>query len=97
MKSVKEIKDFKDRNRTASINAQQDYNLFVINALIGITERIDAMEHPTTRVEHVGTYAPITTEERAAMIKALRWACDHGLAAMDVMSAITRLENGGDL
>lgn len=101
MKTAKQIKDFKDRNRTASINAQQDFNLFVIDTLIGITERMDAMEQPP-KVACVENVTPITDEqrdaiERAAMINALTWAEAEGITKIAVRAAITCLKNGGEL
>ena len=115
MKTVKEIKDFRDRNRRGSITElQQDFNSFSIDALIGITERLEATEQPpkvawtgdvgSGRITSIGGQV-VADIERAAMIKALRWAdrwltgdvgvvdgCPCGLC-----SAITRLENGGEL
>ena len=88
-------------------------------SLIAVMERLDAMgqppkvawveDEPRTRVEYIGTYAPITVEERkdierAAMIKALRWSannatCGHTLCSgMRVIAdGVRRIENGGEL
>jgi hypothetical protein len=113
MKTVNEIKDARAAEITCD-GDQDDANRFIFDALIGITERLDAMEQPPkvawmdkeprTRVECIGTYAPITDEqrkaiERAAMIKALRWALNTFpmLTRDQVRDAITRLENGGEL
>ena len=74
------------------------------DCVFAVMARIDAMKQPP-KVAWVENIATVKDIERAAMIKALRWAdrwptgdvgvvdgCPCGLC-----SAITRLENGGEL
>lgn len=108
MKSVKEIKDYRNNNRLAPlVEGQQDLNLFLIDCIIGITEHLEAIKTPGSDKL---TLASFRSAERRGMIAALRWVC--GQCASDEDSgkcdanharncpmhkAIARLENGGDL
>jgi hypothetical protein len=68
-----------------------------------INKRLDAMEQPP-KVAWVASVDPshkwVDDIERAATIKALRWVhCDtmRVRTLIEIVQAITRLENGGDL
>lgn len=90
MKTVKEIKEFRDKHRNIPISVYgiQRLNQFVFDALISITERIEAQgeafpfamtEDQIDRFVQTGA-PPITDEqrkdiERAAMIRVLEWQC----------------------
>lgn len=99
MKTVNEIKDIGAMFATDPSRAFAK----VTEALIGITEHLEAQEKPCAGVQ-IGKFMDEGLRgevRREAMIEALRWADrvtqSGGVEYSAIGKAIARLENGGDL